>query len=108
MSEQDDGKVDNIKCESNFGCWGDGQCNEFLNTFKNCFDGGDCSKPEMRMSECNEINCCNGAGTNVESTLTPPLPFSDCGILKCKARPWVTSLKIGRDREHMTFLGIAS
>ena len=80
LSEQDDGKVDNIKCESNFGCWGDGQCNQFLNTSKNCFDGGDCSKPEVKMSKCNEINCCNGAGINVESTVTPPLPLLECGI----------------------------
>ena len=81
--EQEDGKVDNIKCESNFGCWGDGQCNLFLNTSKNCFDGGDCSKTDVKiMSECNDINCCNGAEINVESTLTPPLPLSECGTVR--------------------------
>ena len=34
--------VDNVVCESNEGCWGNGICDPILNTAKHCYDGGDC------------------------------------------------------------------
>ena len=40
---QDDGQPSKIMCKSNYACWGNGECNSFLNTPENCFDGGDCS-----------------------------------------------------------------
>jgi hypothetical protein len=41
-------------------CWGNGQCNSFLNNEKHCIDGGDCSRTFAKLSECNDRSCCNG------------------------------------------------
>ena len=40
-------------------CWGNGQCNSFLNNEEHCFDGGDCSRKYATLSECNDRSCCN-------------------------------------------------
>ena len=63
---QENGKVN--ACESNYGCWGSRKCNLFLNTSKNCYDGGDCFHQNSKISKCNDINCCNGAEFSKKST----------------------------------------
>ena len=45
--------------DSNLVCWGNGQCNSFLNNEEHCFDGGDCSRKYATLSECNDRSCCN-------------------------------------------------
>ena len=40
-------------CESNYGCWGNGQCNKMLDNEKHCFDGGDCNYKFGKQSKCN-------------------------------------------------------
>ena len=55
---QDDGKVDRIVCKSDFACWGNGECNAFLNTTENCFDGGDCRSRYGKTADCNSTECC--------------------------------------------------
>ena len=59
FSQDDDGLVDKTFCDSNLICWGNGQCNSFLNNEKHCFDGGDCSRKFAKKSECNDRSCCN-------------------------------------------------
>ena len=41
-------------CDSNFGCWGNGQCNQMLNDEEHCFDGGDCNYKYGKPSKCND------------------------------------------------------
>ena len=59
FSQDDDGLVDKTFCDSNLLCWGNGQCNSFLNNEQHCFDGGDCSRKFAKLSECNDRSCCN-------------------------------------------------
>ena len=53
-----DNDVDEIICNSNYACWGNGECNSFLNHAKFCFDGGDCTSKDKTMSKCNNLECC--------------------------------------------------
>ena len=51
-------------CDSNYACWGNGQCNKMFDNKKHCFDGGDCDYKYEKMSKCG-----NNEGNNEENKL---------------------------------------
>ena len=53
-----DDTVDNV-IESNHFCWGDGRCNEFMNSAKYANDGGDCLRENLTVAKCNDMDCCD-------------------------------------------------
>ena len=53
-----DDVVDNV-IESNHYCWGDGRCNQFMNSTKYGNDGGDCLRKIATFSKCNNLDCCD-------------------------------------------------
>ena len=76
---QENGAVNKITCESNYLCWGSGECNLFLNTSESCYDGGDCLYQDIEMSRCNDINCCKGFELTSKGT-NPPFETSTVSI----------------------------
>ena len=53
-----DDVVDNV-IESNHYCWGDGICNQFMNSAKYGNDGGDCLRENAIVAKCNHLDCCD-------------------------------------------------
>ena len=53
-----DDVVDNV-IESNHYCWGDGRCNQFMNSTKYGNDGGDCLRENAIVAKCNNLDCCD-------------------------------------------------
>ena len=50
--------VDNV-IESDHYCWGDGRCNQFMNSTKYGNDGGDCLRKSVTVAKCNDLDCCD-------------------------------------------------
>ena len=77
-------------CKSNYSCWGNGECNTFLNSSKHCYDGGDCTSKYRKISKCNDEKCCT-------QRLEDCKEFCDCKeddfssscILECWSKPGV-------------------
>ena len=60
-----DDVVDNV-IESNHYCWGDGRCNQFMNSAKYGNDGGDCLRENAIVAKCNDLDCCDDEEDRVD------------------------------------------
>ena len=69
LIKEGDGVVDKSMCDSNYRCWGNGECNQFLNNSTYCYDGGDCSNKNFTLALCNNATCCNGTGITMKNSL---------------------------------------
>ena len=68
LIKEDDGIVDRSMCDSNYRCWGNAECNQFLNDSTHCYDGGDCFNT-TKLASCNNATCCNGTGITMKNSL---------------------------------------
>ena len=74
-------------CDSNFFCWGSGECNSFLNNEEHCFDGGDCNRKVVKSAKCNDRSCCNEATAIAEA----------CNTCDCNEIPDLPPLSICKE-----------
>ena len=72
--------VDNV-IESEHYCWGDGRCNQFMNSTKYGYDGGDCLRENAIVAKCNDMDCCDDKNKS-ENFMTNITTASKQGILE--------------------------
>ena len=70
--------TDEIVCQSQNPCWGNGHCETFLNNSNTCFDGGDCNYRYGKTSKCSNTKCCESGAFGAGSELCRK--YCDCGI----------------------------